>query len=311
MSTTPPNVVDPAPDREYVIGSPSGLTRRSLLRASAAAGAAVGFPSAFGSVSAQAATGSSSQRGSRLDPNGREATVILAHGAFAESSSWDGVVSLLRHRGLRTISVAVPLRGVASDAAYVSDLVRTVAGPVVLVGHSYGGAVISAVNSSAGDIGALVYVAAFAPVAGETCAGLSGKFPGATLGPALTSVDLASGGRDLYIDQAKYRRQFCADVSDAKSAQMAVSQRPILESALSEPCGPHPLWMETPSWFIYGELDYNIPAAAHKFMAKRAHARRIVQVEGASHAVGVSHAKSTADMIFKAARAAAEITARS
>lgn len=234
-------------------------------------------------------------------------TIVLAHGAFAESSSWDKVVTLLQASGHHVISLAVPLRGVASDAAYLSDVVRTVEGPVVLVGHSYGGAVISNADRTAGDIRGLVFVAAFAGDADESCAGLSGKFPGSTLGPTLTSVDLASGGKDLYIDQAKYRHQFCADVSEQQAAQMGVSQRPILESALAEPFGPDPLWKDTPSWFIWGELDHNIPAAAHQFMADRAGARDAVQVRGASHVVGITHPEETAEVISHAAAAAGRV----
>ncbi len=230
-------------------------------------------------------------------------TVLLVHGAFAESSSWDDVADRLRAAGHRTVSVAVPLRGVAADASYLTDLVRSVDGPVVLVGHSYGGAVMSAVDADAGDITALVYVAGYAPDAGETCAELSGKFPGGSLGGTLTSVDLADGGKDLYIDQAKYHHQFCADVSDEKAAQMATSQRPILESALTEKCGPDPLWRSVPSWFVYGELDLNIPAAAHAFMAERAGSRRTLAVDGASHVVGMTAVEATADMIAEAAAA--------
>jgi len=227
-------------------------------------------------------------------------TLVLAHGAFAESSSWDDVVTLLRSRGLRVVSVGVPLRGVASDAAYLSDLVRTIDGPVVLGGHSYGGAVMSAVDPAAGDIRGLVFVAGFAPDEGESSAELSGKFPGGSLGDTLTFVDLTSGGRDAYIDQSKYHQQFCADVSRGKSEQMAASQRPILESALAEPLRSEPLWKTVPSWFIFGELDRNIPAAVHQFMAERAHARRILQVAGASHVVGISHPEETAAMLSEA-----------
>jgi pimeloyl-ACP methyl ester carboxylesterase len=230
-------------------------------------------------------------------------TIVLAHGAFADSSSWDEVVTILEGRGHRVISVAVPLRGVASDARYLSDVVRTVTGPVVLVGHSYGGAVISSTDRDAGDIRALVYVAAFAGEAGESCASLSGKFPGSTLGPTLTVVDLSTGGRDLYIDQDRYHHQFCADVTDLKAAQMAAGQRPILESALAEPFGPDPLWKTVPSWFIWGEVDYNIPAQAHAFMAQRANARTATEVAGASHVVGITHPNRTAAVITRAAGA--------
>ncbi|WP_406831743.1 alpha/beta hydrolase [Pedococcus sp. KACC 23699] len=238
-----------------------------------------------------------------------KSTIVLAHGAFAESSSWDDVVTILQRRGHRVVSVAVPLRGVATDSRYLSDVVATLDGPVVLVGHSYGGAVISNTDRTAGDIRALVYVAAFAGEVGESCAELSGKFPGSTLGTTLTFVDLATGGRDLYIDQDKYHHQFCADVSDRKAAQMATSQRPIAESALAEPFGPDPLWKTIPSWFIWGEIDYNIPAQAHAFMADRAGAHTAIEVPGASHVVGVTHPERTADTILAAARVADGVSA--
>lgn len=230
-----------------------------------------------------------------------QSTIVFAHGAFADSSSWDDVVTILEGRGHRVVSVAVPLRGVGSDARYFSDVVRSIDGPVVLVGHSYGGAVISSTDRTAGDVRALVYVAAFAGEAGESCAELSNKFPGSTLGPTLTFVDLSSGGRDLYIDQAKYHHQFCADVSNTKAARMAAGQRPILESALAEPFGPDPLWKTVPSWFIWGEIDFNIPAEAHAFMAERAHARTAVQVKGASHVVGITHPDELAEVVLQAA----------
>ena len=275
-------------------------SRRSLLRATAAAGAAIGLAAASRPGVAEA-TGRRTSAADRAS----KATVVLAHGAFADSSSWDEVVTTLEGRGHHVISVAVPLRGVASDARYLSDVLRTVTGPVVLVGHSYGGAVISNTDRDAGDIRALVYVAAFAGEAGESCASLSGKFPGSTLGPTLTSVDLSTGGQDLYIDQAKYHHQFCADVTDLKAAQLAASQRPILESALAEPFGPDPLWKNIPSWFIWGEIDYNIPAQAHAFMAERANARTATEVAGASHVVGITHPHRTAAVIGRAASATA------
>jgi pimeloyl-ACP methyl ester carboxylesterase len=126
--------------------------------------------------------------------------VLLVHGAFAESASWDGVVAELLNDGYPVVAVANPLRGVKADADYLGELVAKTAGEVVLVGHSYGGAVISNTSNSQGKIKALVYVAAFAPEVGESCLGLSGQFPGSTLGPALAApVGLAGGASDLYI----------------------------------------------------------------------------------------------------------------
>jgi pimeloyl-ACP methyl ester carboxylesterase len=230
-------------------------------------------------------------------------TIVLVHGAFAESSSWDTVVSTLLSGEYAAVAAANPLRGVAVDAGAVTDLVRSIQGPVLLVGHSYGGAVMTQVDQSAGDIRGLVYVCGFAPDAGESCAELSEKAPGGTLGETLMTVELADGGRDLYIAQDRYHQQFTADSPADVAARMAVTQRPVTEAGLNEAAGPDPLWKDIPSWFVYGELDRNIPAGAHAFMADRANARRTVQVPGAAHALPVSQPDEVAEMIQEAARA--------
>src|SRR5687767_4047841 len=160
-------------------------------------------------------------------------TIVLVHGAFADASSWNGVIAILKKDGYSVVAVANPLRSVKSDARYVDDVMAGIKQPVVLVGHSYGGSVISEAHSP--NVKALVYVAAFAPEAGETAAGLSGKFPGSTLGPTLAApVPLPDGGKDLYIQQDKFRTQFAADVSELDAKLMAATQRPITEAALNE-----------------------------------------------------------------------------
>ncbi|MTV37564.1 alpha/beta fold hydrolase [Duganella radicis] len=230
-------------------------------------------------------------------------TVVLVHGAFADSSSWDGVTARLEQDGYTVIGAANPLRSVKSDAAAVAAVVNSVNGPVVLVGHSYGGSVISAAAAGAGNVKALVYVAAFAPEAGETAVGLSGKFPGSTLGPTLAPpVALADGGKDLYIQQAKFHSQFAADVPEAKARLMAAGQRPITDAALNE-AAPAPAWKTIPSWFVYGKADKNIPAAALEFMARRANAKKTVAIAGASHVVMTSHPAEVAQLIEEAAGA--------
>jgi pimeloyl-ACP methyl ester carboxylesterase len=232
-------------------------------------------------------------------------TIVLVHGAYAESSSWDGVIESLAPDGHRVIAWANPLRGVATDAAALSDLVRTVDGPVLLAGHSYGGAVMTNVDPDAGDLSALVYVAGFALEAGESAGDASSLAPGSTLAETLERVPLGDGGTDTYIAQDRFHHQFAADLPAQQAAVMAVTQRPITEAGLFEPSGDRPLWRSVPSWFIFGELDHNIPAAAHRIMAQRAGARRTVEVAGASHVVGVSHPSETADLIREAAGAAA------
>jgi pimeloyl-ACP methyl ester carboxylesterase len=228
-------------------------------------------------------------------------TVVLVHGAFAESASWDRVIDPLLSAGHRVIAAANPLRGLASDAAAVSDLVRTIDGPVVLVAHSYGGAVISNVAADAGEIVGLVYVAGFAPEPGESAFTLAGMFPGSTLGDALQPVPRSDGATDLYIAADRFHEQFCADVPAPQAARMAATQRPVTQEALVEPSGERPLWQELPSWFVFGELDRNIPAELEHFMAKRARAHRVIEIPGASHAVAVAHPDATAHLILEAA----------
>jgi len=233
-------------------------------------------------------------------------TVVLVHGAFAESASWNGVVARLARDGYPVVAAANPLRSVKGDAAFVAAILSSIKGPVVLVGHSYGGAVISAAAVGHDNVKALVYVAAFLPEAGETSLGLSGKFPGSTLGGALAApVALSDGNQDLYIRPDRFRAQFAADVPAAEAVLMAATQRPITQAALGEPSG-EPAWRTIPSWAIYGSADLNIPAAAHAFMAKRAGARRIVEVKGASHVVMISHPDQVAAMIEEAATATAQ-----
>jgi pimeloyl-ACP methyl ester carboxylesterase len=227
-------------------------------------------------------------------------TIVLVHGAFAESASWDRVIDPLLSAGHPVIAAANPLRGVAADAAAISDLVRTVDGPVVLVGHSYGGAVITNVDADAGEIVGLVYVAAFAPEPGESANTLAGMFPGSTLADALQPVPRIDGKTDLYIAADRFHSQFCADVSADQAARMAAAQRPVTQEALVEASGERPLWKELPSWFLFGEEDRNIPAALEHFMAKRAGAHRTIEIPGASHAVCVAHPEATAHLILEA-----------
>lgn len=229
-------------------------------------------------------------------------TIILVHGAFAESSSWGPVIERLNDRGFRVIAAANALRGVKSDAATIASLVRATSGPVVLVGHSYGGPVITEAANGSPNVKALVYVAGFAPDTGESSFQLSGKFPGSTLGGALMTVDLPDGGKDLYIQSDKFHAQFAADLPAAQAAAMAATQRPVRQSALEEASGS-PAWKTVPSYSIYGTADRNIPPAALKFMAERAASRKTIAVDGASHALMLSHPDQVASLIVEAASA--------
>ncbi|MCS5735899.1 alpha/beta fold hydrolase [Herbiconiux daphne] len=227
-------------------------------------------------------------------------TVILVHGAFAGSDSWNGVIAAL-HPEQRVIAYANPLRGIDDDVAPLNDLIRTIDGPIVLVGHSYGGAVLTAVDPSAAQIVGLVYVAGFALQTGESPATASALAPGSTLADTLVEVPLQGGGVDLYIDQDEYWKQFCADLSEQQAGSMAVTQRPVTGAGLNDPLKTPALWQSVPSWFVFGENDRNIPAAAHHVMADRAGARRTVEVAGASHVVGISHPGEVVTMVMEAA----------
>lgn len=228
-------------------------------------------------------------------------TIVLVHGAFAGSSSWNAVAAKLLEKGFPVVAVANPLRGVKSDAAYVSSYIKSVDGPVVLVGHSYGGSVITDAAAGNGNVKALVYVSAFAPDVGETPASLVGKFPGGTLGATLAKpVPLGDGKNDLYIAQEKFHAQFAADVDAATAAQMAATQRPIVDAAFND-AAEAASWNTIPSWFVYGTLDKNIPPALHAFMANRAGSKKTVAVKGSSHVVMVSHPDVVAKLIESAA----------
>ncbi|MPY30161.1 alpha/beta hydrolase [Streptomyces adustus] len=238
------------------------------------------------------------------DTRSGKPTVVLVHGAFADGSSWNGVVTRLRQAGYPVIAPANPLRGLASDAEYIHSVLESIQGPVVLVGHSYGGAVISEAAVGDPQVKALVYVAAFAPAAGESALDLSNKFPGSTLGPTLRSVSfpLPGGGTgtDEYIKVDKFHDQFAADVPMSVTDQMAATQRPVAASALQEKA-TKAAWKTIPSWALITTEDRNIPPASQRFMAQRAHANA-VEIK-ASHAVAVSQPGAVARLVEQAARA--------
>jgi pimeloyl-ACP methyl ester carboxylesterase len=229
-------------------------------------------------------------------------TIVLVHGAFAESSSWDAVVDRLHDAGHPVIAAANPLRGLASDATAVADVVRSVEGPVVLAAHSYGGAVISNVPAEAGEIVGLVYACGFAPEAGEHCFQLAAMFPGSMLGEETARpVPRSDGATDLYVAPDSFHGIFCQDAPASQAARMAVTQRPATQEALTEPSGDQPLWNGVPSWFLIGEEDHIIPAELQRYMAEHAGAQRTLEIPGASHAITVSQPDATAQLILEAA----------
>lgn len=253
------------------------------------------------SAAAVAITGPALAKQAPAEP---KPTVVLVHGAFADASSWNGVARELRDKGYPVVAVANPLRSVAGDARYAASVIDSIRGPVVLVGHSYGGTIISNAAVGKSQVKALVYVSAFAPEQGETVAGLAGKFPGSTLGDALAPpVPLPDGGVDLYIQQDKFRKQFAADVKPSEARLMAVGQRPLAEAALKE-ANEGTAWKSIPSYFIYGTADRNIPPAAIAWMAQRAQSKGTVAITDASHVPMVSHPHAVTVLIETAARAA-------
>ncbi|CAL9280291.1 alpha/beta fold hydrolase [Streptomyces sp. SudanB182_2057] len=274
--------------KRVVTGAVPTLTAGLALGAFALSG------TADGATGPEAAAG-----GPRVKP-----TVVLEHGAFADGSSWNGVIADLRADGYPVVAAANPLRGPASDAAALRTVLDHIKGPKVLVGHSYGGNVISEAAVGDPDVKALVYVAAFLPAPGETALELTGKFPGSTLSDALDPVTYrqadGTSATDLYIRQSAFRRQFAADVPSGQAALMAAEQRPIAQAALAEKATAA-AWKTKPTWDIITTEDLNIPAAAQRFMAARAHAH--VTEVAASHSVAVSRPHLVADVIERAARA--------
>ncbi|MCA5893611.1 alpha/beta hydrolase [Isoptericola sp. NEAU-Y5] len=229
-------------------------------------------------------------------------TAVLVHGAFADSSSWHGVVERLHRDGIPVVSNAVPLRSLAGDAAYLRDVIAGTEGPVLVVAHSYGGMVATEAASQAPNVVGLVYVGAFAPETGESAFDLAGRFPGSTLGETLASTPLSDGGTDLTIRPERFHEQFVADVAPGHAACMSASQRPVTQEALTEPLATtEPAWRHLPSWFVHGGEDRNIPPAALRFMAERAGSRGTTEVEGASHAVAVSRPDAVAQIVTAAA----------
>jgi pimeloyl-ACP methyl ester carboxylesterase len=231
-------------------------------------------------------------------------TVVLVHGAFAESASWHGVIERLHAQSLDVIAAANPLRGLTSDAAYVRDVLAAIDTPVVLVGHSYGGMVITEAAAGNDNVAALVYVCAFAPDHGENALELSNKFPGSTLGPALTAHPVTTGGNELAIRPDAFHHQFAADVPATEAAVMCATQRPVTELALTEGLPTNtPAWASIPSWFVYSDQDLNIPFALHRYLANRAGAKGTREVPGASHALSISQPDAVTASILEAVNA--------
>ena len=243
---------------------------------------------------------------SQATPSTTSPTIILVHGAFAESASWNRVIAVLKQRGYTVRSLANPLRGLQEDAAYLRSAIDNVPGPVLVVGHSYGGAVMSEAAEGAQNVTALVYIASFILEAGESAAELAAKYTGSELGAALDPVPfpLENGevGSDLYIRQDQFRAVFAADVPQDIADLMGATQRPIAATALEDKA-TKTAWKTIPSWTMVTLQDLAIPAESMSFMAERA-GSTTVEID-ASHAVAVSQPEAVADLIDTAARTTA------
>jgi pimeloyl-ACP methyl ester carboxylesterase len=227
---------------------------------------------------------------------------VLIHGAFADAASWSGVILELQAAGITVVAPPNPLRGLSSDAAYIASFVAQVPGPVVLVGHSYGGAVNTVASASSPNVVGLVFVAAFIPEVGESLLGILEDYPPTQLAPALRPWEYPLGegvepGHELSIDPALYKEAFGADLPDETIAWLAVSQRPAADIGFGEPAAVAG-WKTIPSWAAVATADVTIGYEALTAMATRAGAT-ITEID-ASHAVAVSQPKAVAEVILAA-----------
>ncbi|MFH8490995.1 alpha/beta fold hydrolase [Streptomyces longisporoflavus] len=231
-------------------------------------------------------------------------TVVLVHGAFTDTAGWLGVIDELQRDGIPVLAVANPLRGLASDAAYIASVAAQIDGPVVLVGHSYGGALITVAGTAHNVVG-LVYVAAYVLEEGESLGELQGRFPSAALADHLMRWTCPDGEgeriTEVSIDPAAFPLVFAADVSASVARVLAAAQRPLAAAAFEERASAA-AWKTKPSWALIAGADQAINPDVERFGAERA-AATIVELDGASHAVAVSRPKDVADLILTAVHA--------
>ena len=234
-------------------------------------------------------------------------TIVLVHGAWADASSWNGEVVRLQRDGYVVRAIANPLRGLRSDSAYVASFLATISGPIVLVGHSYGGAVITNAAADNHSVKELVYVDAAAPAVGETVGQLSGKTSALDAAPdtlfdPVPYPGAPAGDTDLYLKESVFLQSFAQDLPTATAKALWASQRPAAMSAFTTPSAAA-AWQTIPSWYVIGTADKIITPQSELFMAHRAHAR-ILLVPGGSHLTLISHPQQVTDQILAAAQAA-------
>lgn len=236
-------------------------------------------------------------------PSGAKPMIVFVHGAFADASGFGAVTARLQHRGYTVISPANPLRGPASDAAYVASVLKQIQGPIVLVAHSYGGAVISEAATQVSNVKALVYLDALALEEGESNADIAQRFPNPGFLDALRPQSFpqadATEGIEFFIDPAAFHSVFAADVPARVAAVMASAQRPLALAGDQEK-STAPAWKTIPSWYLVGRQDRIFTAAAQRFMAKRANAH--TTEINSSHASYISHPAKVTKLILRAAR---------
>jgi pimeloyl-ACP methyl ester carboxylesterase len=235
---------------------------------------------------------------------GPKPTIVLVHGAWANSASWDGVIQRLQADGYTVDAPPNPLQGLAYDPAWLADFLHSISGPIVLVGHSYGGAVIT--NAATGDkqVKALVYVDAFAPAQGETLAQLLAAYPGSCAAPANLNVvpfpGAPAGVGDAYIKQAVFASCMANGLPASQAQVSEATQSPLATIALTQQSGV-PAWKTIPSWAVVGTADHALPLALDLFMAHRAHAH-ITEVH-APHLSMISDPGTVTNVILQAVRA--------
>ena len=237
-----------------------------------------------------------------------EPTIVLVHGAFADASSWNGVVERLLQQEHHVVAPANPLRGLTADSAYIASYISQIDGPTILVGHSYGGAVISNAASAAKNVLALVFVAGFALEKGETLGGAEANSKDSVLNSALVQRLYPTGkdgetAPELIVDPTRFHDAFASDVPEKQSAVMAATQRPVAAGAFSEASGP-PAWKSIPSWAVVAVGDRAAGTDVIRSMAKRANART-VEIKG-SHVIMVSQPQAVTDLILEALQAVAK-----
>jgi pimeloyl-ACP methyl ester carboxylesterase len=229
-------------------------------------------------------------------------TIVLVHGAFADASTWRPVYDHLNRDGYSVLAPPNPLRGISHDVSYVESVFDQIDGPVVLVGHSYGGAVITVAGSS-DKVAGLVYVAGVVPDEGESVNDLQGRFPSLAMGPLVRPAELADGSVEISIDPARFPDVFGADLPADEAAFRAISQRTVAATAFDDPATAA-AWREKPSWAVFGTGDRPVAPELHRFSYDRA-GSKVTEVDGASHLVMLSQPETVAGVIREAAMASA------